>query len=93
VTVNARVWPAVLGGAIVGAFAGYVFFTEEGRALRRQLEPALDDVARELNAFRHTVEKAARVAGDGWRLIAEAVSETSPPGPPPYAAARHSNPF
>jgi gas vesicle protein len=90
VAVNSRIWTAMLGGAIVGAVAGYVFFTEEGHRLRRQLEPALDYVAEELNTFRHTVEKAARVASDGWKLLEDAVSEQEGPR---FQAARHSNPF
>jgi hypothetical protein len=82
----------MLGGAIVGAFAGYVFFTDEGRTLRRQLEPALDDIARELNSFRHTVEKAAHVASEGWKLLDEAIGETGRQEPR-YAAARQATPF
>ena len=47
-----------------------------GRELRRQLEPALDDFARELNSFRGTVDKAAGVASEGWKLLNEAIGET-----------------
>ena len=55
---------ATIAGAVIGGIAGYFLFTERGRALRRQLEPALDDCVRELNSFRHTVEKAAGVASN-----------------------------
>lgn len=90
-TVNARVWMAALGGAAIGAIAGYLFFTEEGRTFRRQLEPALDDIARELNSFRHTVEKAARVAGEGWKLLEEAMGEAGER--PRYPTPHQSTPF
>ena len=42
------------------ALAGYLFFTDRGRALRRQIEPALEDFARELSSFRGTVAEGGR---------------------------------
>ena len=59
---NSRAMAAAIVGAVVGGVAGYLFFTDDGRRLRRQLEPALDDFARELNSFRSTINKAAGVA-------------------------------
>jgi hypothetical protein len=43
--------------------------------LRRQIEPALEDMARELNSFRGTVQKAAGVANEGWKLLNDALGE------------------
>jgi hypothetical protein len=63
---------AAIAGAVIGGIVGYLFFTERGRDVRRQVEPALDDIARELNSFRHTLKKAAGVAGEGWRMLNEA---------------------
>jgi gas vesicle protein len=79
-------------GAVIGGVAGYLFFTEEGRRLRRQLEPALDDIARDLNSFRSTLNKAAGVASEGWKLLDDAVGEPSLP-PPRYPSARQTSPF
>jgi hypothetical protein len=76
VTDNSRAITATLAGAIIGGVTGYLFFTEHGRSVRRQLEPALDDIVRELNSFRRTVEKAAGVATEGWKLLNEAIGET-----------------
>jgi gas vesicle protein len=89
---NSRAIAASLVGAVIGGVAGYLFFTEEGRRFRRQLEPALDDVARELNSFRSTVNKAAGVASEGWKLLNDAMGEGSQP-PPRYPAARQTSPF
>jgi gas vesicle protein len=72
---NSRAVAAMVVGATVGAAAGYMFFTEPGRRLRRQLEPALEDMARELNHFRGTVSKAAGVASEGWKLLNDALGE------------------
>ena len=72
-------------GAAIGATVAYMFFTNRGRELRRNLEPALEDFARELNHFRGTVAKAAGVAGEGWKLLNEAIGETG-------SAPRFSNP-
>ena len=51
-TDNSRAMAATIVGRRVGGVAGYLFFTERGRQLRRQIEPALDDFARELISFR-----------------------------------------
>ena len=73
---NSRAVAATIAGAVIGGIAGYLFFTDEGRRLRRSIEPALEDIARELNSFRATVQKAAGVANEGWKLISEAVGES-----------------
>ena len=80
---NNRAVAATLVGAVVGGVAGYLFFTEQGRAMRRQLEPALDDFARELMSFRSTMQKAAGVASEGWKLVNDALGEGTAP-PPRY---------
>jgi gas vesicle protein len=72
---NSRELAVTLAGAAVGAAAAYLFFTEHGRSLRRQIEPALDNLSRELNSFRATVQKASGVANEGWKLLNEAVGE------------------
>jgi gas vesicle protein len=88
---HSRAIAASVVGAIIGDVAGYLFFTERGRMLRRQIEPALDEVARELNSVRSTVLKAAGMASEGWTLLNEAMAEGEQP--PRYPAARQSSPF
>ncbi|MBF8300082.1 MAG: hypothetical protein HW394_452 [Acidobacteria bacterium] len=48
-------------GAIVGAAAGYLFFTERGRVLRDRIEPAIDDARRELVRFLENSRKSGGV--------------------------------
>jgi gas vesicle protein len=72
---NSRAIAATIAGAVIGGVAGYLFFTDHGRSLRRSIEPALEDMARELNSFRSTVQKAAGVASEGWRLLNDAMGE------------------
>jgi hypothetical protein len=67
---------ATIVGAVIGGCAGYFFFTDRGRALRRQLEPALEDFARELNSFRGTIQKATGVASEGWKLLNDALGDS-----------------
>jgi len=71
--------------------AGYLFFTEHGRSVRRQIEPALEDFSRELMSFRATIQKAAGVANDGWRLLNDALGETG--SAPRYAGGHQTSPF
>ena len=88
---NSQAMWAALAGAAIGGFAGYLLFTDEGRALRRKLEPALDDFTHELQAFRHTVERAAGVASEGWKLLNEALGDA--PAPTRFPGGRQTAPF
>ena len=68
---DSRTMTAVIGGAVVGGLAGYFFMTDRGRRLRRQIEPALEDFARELSGFRSTIQKAVEVASESWNVLSD----------------------
>jgi gas vesicle protein len=74
---NSRTIAATIVGAVIGGAAGYLFFTERGRVVRRQIEPALDDFTRELMRFSATVQRAAGVASEGWKLLNDSLGEAS----------------
>ena len=58
-------------GAVVGGVWGWLYMTENGRRVRDQIEPKLDDLMHELARVRGTVEKARNVANEGWRSLNE----------------------
>ena len=87
---NSRELAATLVGAVIGGVAGYLFFTEHGRSVRRQIEPALEDLSRELMSFRTTVQKATGVASEGWKLLNEALGDTESV---PKFPGRQTSPF
>ena len=58
-------------GAILGAAAGYLFFTPAGRELRERIEPAMDDLKRDFARFQKTIEKVGDLANDGLRMVNE----------------------
>jgi len=87
-----RALAATVVGAVIGGAVGYLFFTERGRSLRRQIEPALEDLARELISFRATVQKAAGVANEGWKLLNDALGEAGRQ-PPRYPGTHQTSPF
>ena len=58
-------------GAIVGAAAGYLFFTPAGRELRERIEPAVDDLKRDFQRFQKTFEKVGDLANDSLRVFNE----------------------
>ena len=66
---------AICAGAMVGALIGaattYLFFTDTGRGMRDRLEPAVDDLIREFQKFRGTIEKVSVMANDGLRAFQE----------------------
>jgi hypothetical protein len=76
---------------VLGGMAGYLFFTEQGRRMRRQLEPALEDFSKELMSFRATVQKAAGVANEGWKLLNDTLGDTGQTQR--YRAGHQTSPF
>lgn len=59
---------SVLGCAL-GAIVAYLFFTEQGTALRRQAELKLGDLEGDVRGLRDTLDRAARVASESWSLV------------------------
>ena len=53
-----------LAGAVAGGCVGYLFFTEEGRRLREDLEPRLADLVGELDKARSMVKDATKAVAD-----------------------------
>ena len=66
-----RIIQGAIVGAIVGAAAGYLFYTDGGHTLRNRLEPAVDDLRREFLRFQKTIEKVGELANDGMRVVNE----------------------
>jgi len=81
---------AVVGG-VAGGIAGYMLFTDQGREMRRRVEPALEDFANELLQFRGTVNRAMNVASQGWHVLNEAIGDR--PGSTLFARHNQSDPF
>ena len=88
-----RTMAATIAGAAVGGVIGYLFFSPNGRAMRREIEPAIEDLARELVSFRTTVQKAAGVANDGWRLLNEVTGAIGDESPRRYPTPHQNSPF
>jgi hypothetical protein len=68
---RSRVLTATVLGAIAGGVWGWLYLTDNGRRVRSQIEPKLDDFMRELSNVRGTVEKARTAANEGWRSLNE----------------------
>ena len=92
VTDNSRAMAATVVGAVIGGITGYLFFTEHGRSLRREIEPALEDMAREIAGFRRTVQKALGVANESLKLFNEALGEGGQQ-PARYPSPHQTSPF
>ena len=74
---NSREVTATIVGALIGGAAGFLFFTERGRELRLQIEPALEDIAREVTGLRSSFQTASGVAVDGWKALNEVIEHAS----------------
>ena len=61
-------------GAAVGGVAGFLLLTERGRSVRLELEPRVEEFARELAALQRTTTRAAAAAQDGWRALHQATA-------------------
>jgi gas vesicle protein len=71
VTDRTAICSGAVVGALVGAAATYLFFTDAGRTVRDRMEPAVDDLMREFQKFRRTLEKVGDMANDGMRAFNE----------------------
>lgn len=72
---RAGVLLGMVAGAIAGAAAGYLYLTDDGRRVRRQLEPRLDELAGHASRLRELASHANAAARDGWRIVADAAAE------------------
>ena len=68
---QSRIISGALVGAVAGAAAAYLFFTDRGAALRDRMEPAVDELRREFAKFQRTVEKLGSMANEGMRAYHE----------------------
>jgi len=90
VTDRSRTLAATVTGAVIGGIAGYMIFTPQGREFRRRIEPALEDLGRELNSFGNAIARAGGVANQGWRMLHQVLDET---GSTRYANPHQTTPF
>ena len=74
---RSRVLVATVVGALAGGVWGWLYLTEQGRRVRVQIEPKLDDFVRELGSVRGTVDKAKLAASEGWRSLNEITGGTA----------------
>ena len=74
---RSRVLMATLLGAVIGGAWGWLYLTVNGRRVRDQIEPRLDDFVSELTRVRGTVEKARTAADEGWRSLNEVAAAAS----------------
>ncbi|HXG54071.1 MAG TPA: YtxH domain-containing protein [Vicinamibacterales bacterium] len=68
---RSRVLMATVLGAVAGGVYGWLYMTENGRRVRDQIEPKLDDFVSEITKVRGTVDKARSAASEGWRSLNE----------------------
>jgi len=66
---RSRVLMTAVLGAVIGGVYGWLYMTENGRRVRDQIEPKLDDFVNELTRVRGTVDKARSAANEGWRSL------------------------
>lgn len=92
-TETVRACAATTVGAVIGAVAGYMFFTERGRVLRRELETTLEELEPELSRLRVTLNRAAGVASEGWKLLNETLGDGGSRPLPRYTNPHQVNPF
>ena len=77
---RSRVLTATVLGAVAGGVWGWLYLTEQGRRVRDQIEPKLDDFMGEISRVRGTVEKARAAADEGWRSLADMAGGTTQGG-------------
>lgn len=72
---NVRIAAAATVGALLGGVAGYLFLTARGRTALREIEPAVDEIRRELISLGKSMQGASGVAREGWKLLQDLIEE------------------
>lgn len=68
-TEQSRVMAGALVGACLGALGSYLFFTDRGRALRDNLEPAVRNLRQDFARVRQALVDAGEVAWEGLQIV------------------------
>ena len=68
---QSRVMAGAAVGALIGAAAAYLFFTERGQTIRDRFDPLVDDLRQEFSRFQRTFEKVGTMASEGMRVVNE----------------------
>lgn len=72
---RSRVLLSSILGSAIGGVVGYLYLTETGRKVRKQIEPSLDAVVNELQRARDTGAKVREVVREGQRTLNDLVGE------------------
>ena len=56
-------------GALLGGFAGFLLFTDRGRAFRQELEPQLEQLFGEAQRLTTAFDKTRRAVKDGLSTL------------------------
>jgi hypothetical protein len=86
---NIRIAAASAVGALLGGVAGFLFLTERGRSVRREMGPALEDLREEIAGFGKSLEGASGIAREGWKFIQELAAEPPTRFPGPRSSVSH----
>jgi hypothetical protein len=66
---RSRILLSTLAGAALGGFAGFLLFTDRGRAFRRDLEPQLEEFFGEAQRLTAAFDKTRRAVKDGLATL------------------------
>jgi hypothetical protein len=72
---QSRIALSVLAGAVIGGVAGFLMFTERGRRFRDEIQPQLDQLAREMQNLQELTLRVRDTATDSWRQVESFVGE------------------
>jgi gas vesicle protein len=56
-------------GAVIGGFAGFLLFTDRGRAFRQELEPQLEQFFGEAQRLTQAFERTRKAVKDGLATL------------------------
>jgi hypothetical protein len=74
-----KIVTAGIGGAALGALAGYLLLTERGQRLREQIVPQLEEFMVRVKELQASIEHARHVAAESWHALQQLTTDP-PPG-------------
>jgi hypothetical protein len=66
---RSRIALSMAVGAAIGGFAGFLLFTDRGRAFRQELEPQIEDLFGEAQRLTAAFDRTRRAVKDGLATL------------------------
>ena len=89
---RSRMGWAIVAGAAIGGFLGFLFLTDRGRRLRSELESQVDDLASGVGKLQDLASQVRDTAQTGWQRVQHLTSQVARDASAPFESGAGHRP-